>query len=381
MEVKQIGNFQAIALILIIVINHLILGTPRTLIAETGTGTILNMFYIFILALLLVFIITKLFNNFKGKDIIDISEFLGGKFLKVIVGIVFIGYFLVILSTTVRVIVQDLEIIYFENISINILTLVIITSIVFVYKYGSTAVIKCNSIIAPIVGIAILIIAFSNIQDFSLDRVFPILGFGAKETFITGASNIFAYSGLAILYFIMPMLKDSRNFKRVSIISTVLVGILIIGSVSSLVLSFPFIENINEISSLYVESRDISYWQVFQRIDGLFVFSWILALLSYISVALFIIVVIFRKLTNTKKEFPVILAFAALTYVVTLIPNNISMIRFLEDVVFKYTNIIVAIFLSLLILILANIKYKFKNRTSNVENRNLNKEVNIVNGK
>ena len=381
MEVKQIGNFQAIALILIIVINHLILGTPRTLIAETGTGTILNMLYVFILALLLVFIISKLFNNFKGKDIIDISEFLGGKFLKVIVGIVFIGYFLVILSTTVRVIVQDLEIIYFENISINILTLVIITSIVFVYKYGSTAVIKCNSIIAPIVGIAILIIAFSNIQDFSLDRVFPILGFGAKETFITGASNIFAYSGLAILYFIIPMLKDSRNFKRVSIISTVLVGILIIGSVSSLVLSFPFIENINEISSLYVESRDISYWQVFQRIDGLFVFSWILALLSYISVALFIIVVIFRKLTNTKKEFPVILAFAALTYVVTLIPNNISMIRFLEDVVFKYTNIIVAIFLSLLILILANIKYKFKNRTSNVENRNLNKEVNIVNGK
>lgn len=381
MEVKQISNFQAIALILIIVINHLILGTPRTLIAETGTGTILNMLYVFILALLLVFIISKLFNNFKGKDIIDISEFLGGKFLKVIVGIVFIGYFLVILSTTVRVIVQDLEIIYFENISINILTLVIITSIVFVYKYGSTAVIKCNSIIAPIVGIAILIIAFSNIQDFSLDRVFPILGFGAKETFITGASNIFAYSGLAILYFIIPMLKDSRNFKRVSIISTVLVGILIIGSVSSLVLSFPFIENINEISSLYVESRDISYWQVFQRIDGLFVFSWILALLSYISVALFIIVVIFRKLTNTKKEFPVILAFAALTYVVTLIPNNISMIRFLEDVVFKYTNIIVAIFLSLLILILANIKYKFKNRTSNVENRNLNKEVNIVNGK
>lgn len=381
MEIKQIGNFQAIALILIIVINHLILGTPRTLIAETGTGTILNMIYVFILALLLVFIISKLFNNFKGKDIIDISEFLGGKVLKVIVGIVFIGYFLVILSTTVRVIVQDLEIIYFENISVCILTLIIIASIVFVYKYGSSAVIKCNAIIAPIVGIAILTIAFSNIKDFSLDRIFPILGFGAKETFITGASNIFAYSGLAILYFIMPMLKDSRNFKRISITATILVGVLIIGSVSSLVLSFPFIENINEISSLYVESRDISYWQVFQRIDGLFVFSWILALLSYISVVLFIIVVIFRKLTNTKKEFPVVLAFATITYVTTLIPNNVSMIRFLEDVVFKYTNIVVAIFLSLLLLILANIKYKIRNKNSNNESQNLNKEVNIANGK
>ena len=370
MEIKQISNFQAIALILIIVTNHLILGTPRTLIAETGTGTILNMIYVFILALLLVFIITKLFCNFNGKDIIDISEFLGGKVLKVIVGIVFIIYFLVILSTTVRVIVQDLEIIYFQNISVYVLTLAILASIVFVYKYGSSAVVKCNSIIAPIVGIAILIIAFSNVQDFSLDRLFPILGFGAKETFITGASNIFAYSGLAILYFIMPMLKDSKNFKKVSIVSTILVGILIIGSVSSLVLSFPFIENINEISSLYVESRDISYWQVFQRIDGLFVFSWILALLSYISVVLFIIVVIFRKLTNAKKEFPVVLAFATITYVTTLIPNNIAMIRFLEDIVFKYTNIIVAIFLSLIILIFANIKYKIVNRKNTIINSN-----------
>lgn len=370
MEIKQISNFQAIALILIIVTNHLILGTPRTLIAETGTGTILNMIYVFILALLLVFIITKLFSNFNGKDIIDISEFLGGKVLKVIVGIVFIIYFLVILSTTVRVIVQDLEIIYFQNISVYVLTLVILANIVFVYKYGSSAVVKCNSIIAPIVGIAILIIAFSNVQDFSLDRLFPILGFGAKETFITGASNIFAYSGLAILYFIMPMLKDSKNFKKVSIVSTILVGILIVGSVSSLVLSFPFIENINEISSLYVESRDISYWQVFQRIDGLFVFSWILALLSYISVVLFIIVVIFRKLTNAKKEFPVVLAFATITYVTTLIPNNIAMIRFLEDIVFKYTNIIVAIFLSLIILIFANIKYKIVNRKNTIINSN-----------
>lgn len=370
MEIKQIGNFQAIALILIIVINHLILGTPRTLIAETGTGTILNMLYVFLLVLLLIFIINKLFNNFKGKDIVDISEFLGGKVLKVIVGIVFIIYFLVILSTTVRVIVQDLEIIYFQNISIYVLTLAILASIVFVYKYGSSAVVKCNSIIAPIVGIAILIIAFSNVQDFSLDRIFPILGFGAKETFITGASNIFAYSGLAILYFIMPMLKDSKIFKKVSIVSTILVGILIVGSVSSLVLSFPFIENINEISSLYVESRDISYWQVFQRIDGLFVFSWILALLSYISVVLFIIVVIFRKLTNAKKEFPVVLAFATITYVTTLIPNNIAMIRFLEDIVFKYTNIIVAIFLSLIILIFANIKYKIVNRKNTIINSN-----------
>ena len=108
------------------------------------------MFYVFLVTIILVFIVTKLFNNFKGKDIVDISEFLGGKVLKFIVGIIYILYFLLILSTTVRIIVQDLEIIYFENVSISVLTLLIIASIVFVYKYGSSAIIKCNSIIVQL---------------------------------------------------------------------------------------------------------------------------------------------------------------------------------------------------------------------------------------
>ena len=47
------------------------------------------------------------------------------------------------------------------------------------------------------------------------------------------------------------------------------------------------------------------------------------------------------------------------------------MIRFLEDVVFKYTNIIVAIFSSFIILILANIKYKFVNRKNNLINNEI----------
>lgn len=361
MENKKIGNFQAIALILIIIVNHLLLETPKNLIAQTGTGTILNMIYVFFLSIIFVFILVKLFNNFKGKDILDVSEFLGGKILKVIVGIIFIVYFSLILSTTIRVIVQNLQIIYFDNLHICLLTLIILSTIAIVYKFGSSTVIRCNSIIAPIAAVAILIISFSNISDFSLDRIYPILGFGAKELFITGASNIFAYSGLAILFFIMPMLKDTNDYKKIAFTANITIGILIVASITSIVLSFPFIDRTSNISSLYMESRDISYWQSSQRIDGIFVFSWILALLSYISVALFFIVTIFRKLTHAKKEFPVVLAFINIIYGVTLIPKSIETVRFLEEVVFKYANISLIIVTGLILMILANIKYYFQN--------------------
>lgn len=361
MENKKIGNFQAIALILIIIVNHLLLETPKNLIAQTGTGTILNMIYVFFLSIIFVFVLIKLFNNFKGKDILDVSEFLGGKILKVIVGIIFIAYFSLILSATIRVIVQNLQIIYFDNLHICLLTLIILSTIAIVYKFGSSTVIRCNSIIAPIAAVAILIIAFSNISDFSLDRIYPILGFGAKELFITGASNIFAYSGLAILFFIMPMLKDTNDYKKIAFTANITIGILIVASITSIVLSFPFIDRTSNISSLYMESRDISYWQSSQRIDGIFVFSWILALLSYISVALFFIVTIFRKLTHAKKEFPVVLAFINIIYGVTLIPKSIETVRFLEEVVFKYANISLIIVTGLILMILANIKYYFQN--------------------
>ena len=81
----KISTKEAIMLIISIVIAHTIVTLPVTLLKNSKSGILVNIVYVSILALLFAFILFKLFKKFQGQDIIDISDYLGGPFLKNIV--------------------------------------------------------------------------------------------------------------------------------------------------------------------------------------------------------------------------------------------------------------------------------------------------------
>ena len=83
---SKIGTVEAIMLILTIVISHTILSLPKTILSTTKSATIINLLYVSLIAIFLAYVIYRLLKNFPGLDLIDISEFLGGKLLKNIIG-------------------------------------------------------------------------------------------------------------------------------------------------------------------------------------------------------------------------------------------------------------------------------------------------------
>lgn len=59
------------------------------------------------MALLIAYLIYILMRKFQGQDIIDISEYLGGKWCKNIIGTVFIVYFITSSGILLRNFVKD----------------------------------------------------------------------------------------------------------------------------------------------------------------------------------------------------------------------------------------------------------------------------------
>lgn len=51
MSDKKIGNIEAIALIVTIMVNHIILNLPKSIIRSTSSGAILNVLFISLVAL------------------------------------------------------------------------------------------------------------------------------------------------------------------------------------------------------------------------------------------------------------------------------------------------------------------------------------------
>ena len=86
----------------------------------------------------------------------------------------------------------------------------------------------------------------------TIQRIFPIFGYGAYQTFVVGLSDIFAFNGLVILYLMPPMLENKTDFKKISIISTVIAGVLLVLSIVTLLLPFSFSTKIRKITPLYL---------------------------------------------------------------------------------------------------------------------------------
>ena len=85
----KLSNLESIGLVLIIIINHVILNFSKSIIANTGSASALNILFIGIIVLLFVQLLLFLFKHFSGQDILDVSQYLGGKILKVITGFPF----------------------------------------------------------------------------------------------------------------------------------------------------------------------------------------------------------------------------------------------------------------------------------------------------
>lgn len=357
-QTTKIGNMEAIFLIVTIMINHIILNLPQNLIDSSGSATIINVVFITLIALCIVYLICKLLNNFPNQDIIDISEFLGGKILKYFIGILFIIYLLFCVSVFLRSFCENLKIIFFPAVPVIYLIILFILSMILCSRLGIISIIRANLIFMPLVLFSILFIFLANFRNFELRNIFPVLGNGFNSTFLSGMSNLFAFSGIVLLYLIPSDLKDSKQFKRIAFSSVVLSGIWLLFSVATLLFLFPATITSKEVLPLYLASRFIEFGRFFQRLDSFLLFVWIISMTSYFAIVVSYILKILKKLTQFKYQNILIYAVCLLILLFSLIPQNYSQVFFLETTVYKYLVIGLTFVISLLILIFATLKFK-----------------------
>lgn len=361
MNLYRIGKTEAIMLIVVFMLNHLILDLPKVFFETSSSASWLNAIYVSLLAIAFLFLILKLFKNFKGMDILDISKFLGGDTLKIIIGILFIIFFISIPSSLLRDLCRSLNIVYFKNIPTSLLLLIFLVVAVIANRIGNHVIVKITTIITSIVLLNLAITFFIAIFKADFNNIFPILGNGVSQLFLSGSSNIFAFSGIAVLYFIMPMLKDPSEFNKIGIFGIAISGIYLVLAVFSLLLSFSSVVEIYDFSPIYLIVRSTQLGKFLQRPESLFMFFWILSLMSYISVCLMLSCNIFKKIAKTAKAKPLAYFFASMLFSLALAPENISQVKFIEDIIFKYFSLILIFLTSSIILILANIKHHRKN--------------------
>ncbi|MCI8637157.1 MAG: GerAB/ArcD/ProY family transporter [Clostridia bacterium] len=355
MTKSKIGTLESIMLVLTIVITHTISSLPREILVSTKSASLINLMFVSILVILFAYLISKLFKKFPGSDIIDVSEFLGGKVFKIIVGVIFISYFLVSSSILLRNFCESLKIIYYPMTNILFIIAMFVIAICTANRLDFNASLKTNLLILPLVLASMVFLFFSNMNKFSPERIFPIFGDGLFDTFVLGLGNIASFGGVAFLYFLPPYMKQPEKLKKVSMISIGLSAIYLILCVATLLFMFSFFIDTNEITPLYNATRYIEFGSFFQRLESVFLLIWILAFACYLSIVIKFSMSIFKKLTNIETKKPLVDIFGLLILAITLLPKNYAISENFELKIYPCLVIGIVFFLGGSILLLANL--------------------------
>ena len=362
MNYTKLGNFEAICLIVVLFVNHIVLNLPQMILDNSGTASVLNCIYILALVLIFALLTVKLLKNFLGLDIIDISEYLGGKPLKFLIGILCIGYLIMESAFLTRMFSKNLLLVYFENYPIAFIVFLFLFVAVIANLIGKKSILKVNTIVVPLAILSIFFTFIFVVDLLRIERSLPILANGASSIFLAGASNVFAFNGLFFLYFISPMLNKKEDTSKVTFASVLICGIFLILAIGLLVFAFSNIYSISRISPIYfiiVNSRLTAF---LERPEMIFIFIWALALISFLSIAVMFCLNIFKKLTNMKEVKSLAPAACSIIFIVALVISDVFTLETFANAFYKYATLILVFRLFTLVLIGANIKKKILNK-------------------
>ncbi len=362
-NMEKLTNKEASFLIVLLIINVVILIGSQVVAEECSSASLINSLFVSIVAIVVTWIICILLKKFAGMDILDVSEFLGGKPLKLIVGLAFFVYFLFTMIVLMCKLVDCLQIVYYSATSPTYVFLLFVIATGIACCFKNNAISKANLIFLPLAAIAVTLIFIGNFKNFDLQNVFPILGNGVESTFLSGITNLFAFSGIALVYFLPSRLKNPNKFTKISLWAMAFSAVLFIISVAIIVFMFNN-ELINSrLFPIYLSVRYIEFGNFFQRLDSAFLLFRIISFIGFLAVNTNLCLNIFKNVFNLSDHKPLLSPFLLLVFSLALLARSTLELKILENMVFKIIFFAIVIAVGLIILFLANIKKSIKNNT------------------
>lgn len=360
MDNTKIGNKEAIALLVTITFNHIILNITKTILNTTSSSSLLNILYIGIITIIFGCIICYFLSKFQTFDLIDVSNYLGGNLLKWIIGLLYIAYFIFFAGILLHMFSSCLQIIYFPLTKIFYISLFFIIAAVIACSMKYNAIYRSTLIIFPFIIISTLFLFFSDIPFYTIEKIYPIFGNGLYTTFLSGLCNMFAFQGLAYIYFMPPMLKEPNNIKKVTITSIILSCIFLLICTGTILFMFNGFVETDELMPLYSAVKYIEFGSFFQKMDSIFVLIWIISFVSYLSITLKFSSNILKKLTNVENGYIFTFLLATSLLFASIWPKNYAISTYFADIVYKYSFFILVIGISFFILLFSAIKQKVR---------------------
>lgn len=309
--------------ILINIISSKMLFTyPRSIILNSGNAGWIQTFFVSLISLVFFWFLIKLYNKAEMKSIIDISGEVGGRGLKIVVGLTLTAVLLFNSSITMRALPETIKTVLLPLTPMRLILLLLGITIAYAAYMGIFSIARVHTIFIPIAGILLVGFFIFLIPNMDITNIMPILGKGTYNIFVDGLSSLSIFSDMILLFVLLPLCSDFKqtySCAKTALIISSIVNILIV-LVYNLVYSYPSSQEF--LMPVYQMTRLIKIGDFFQRLEAFFEFLWSFCIMLYSSLYLFCLCRIWKEAFDLKFYKPLILPFAFIMCAVSFLPSS-----------------------------------------------------------
>lgn len=267
-----------------------------------------------------------LLKRFPGKDIVAVfNDTLGG-----MVGFVFsaiLGLYLLFLAASTISEFTEVIKIYAFPLTPPVLIIGIFVAGVFTLSLlgiESLARFAKLSIYAMLFGFALILLL--GIQNYDINRLFPIFGYGVEKILINGIIRSSSYGEVIILAVFTGSLQGVHHIKKAGYIGLLLSGILISLSLLAFALTFPYYTAQEITAPMYQMATLIDYGRFIQRVEPIFLFIWFISSFIAITAVYYCFVNIYCKMFRIQDAKPILIGSIIILFAGAMIQSDMGVI-------------------------------------------------------
>ncbi|MFD2673372.1 GerAB/ArcD/ProY family transporter [Marinicrinis sediminis] len=269
-----------------------------------------------------VFLMMKVYHRFPNQHMFEIATHLLGKPISTLLFFCFLVITFVAIVTDTRSYVDVIGTMYFEKSPMLVIYILLMLALVYGAKKGLEAIatvawLTLFYIIITFVGALLLMIPYLQ-----MGRIFPLFGPGYVTILKESMYHISIYGDILVLMFLLPLLKNKREFSRGLYVGFITSGIQIVVFTLFFILLYDY-PSIEKISYPFHESiRFIQIGSFFTNIETLFLPFWLIGTIVRFTIYLYMLGILFGKVFQIQEHEHLFFPLGILIIWIGMIPEN-----------------------------------------------------------
>ncbi|WP_026893567.1 GerAB/ArcD/ProY family transporter [Clostridiisalibacter paucivorans] len=340
-----------------------ILSLPSNLINKVGKDGWILIILGGIMTSIMVVVLTKLNNMYRGEDINQYAVHILKKPLGKIISIIYILYYLGLLAFVMRIFAEVTEMFLLINTPTEFIIITMLLATSYIARMGIEPIGRIVQIIIPIVVIPIFLLLLTLLPELHFDNILPICRCDFKEILFTLPTIFFSFLGFEIIAINNGfMLKEQQSIKtNVYAVLTITAIYMFTFLITIMKFGEEKLDHLLWPSLSIMKTIDIP-GAFIENIEGIVMSLWMLMIFATVAPVLFAVAFSFSRLFNCKKYEHYVIPVLPVVYILSLMPDNLAEAYNYMDMFSYYIGVAATIVIPLSLFIFAIMKFKRQNR-------------------